>query len=41
MGMGTYLGETDTQTDEAVVDAVLYSVTHGWNVIDTGAGYCV
>lgn len=37
MGMGTYLGDTSVQTDEAVVDALLYSVTHGWNVIDTGA----
>jgi hypothetical protein len=36
MGMGTYLGEADSATDEAVVDALLYSVTHGWNVIDTG-----
>jgi hypothetical protein len=36
LGMGTYLGELDDATDEAMVAAVLYSVSHGWNVVDTG-----
>ncbi|KAJ9521686.1 hypothetical protein QJQ45_015390, partial [Haematococcus lacustris] len=38
LGVGTYLGEGDEATDEASVAALLYSVTHGWNVIDTGKG---
>lgn len=36
LGTGTYLGEADAETDEAVLRAVLHAVTHGWNVIDTG-----
>ena len=36
MGTGTYLGDPDARTDEAVTTAVIYSVAHGWNVIDTG-----
>ncbi len=37
LGVGTYLGEADGATDEAVVTALLYTLSHGWNVIDTGA----
>ena len=37
LGMGTYLGAIDDATDEQVLSALLYSVTRGWNVIDTGA----
>jgi hypothetical protein len=36
LGVGTYLGADDEGTDEAQLCALLYSVTHGWNVIDTG-----
>ncbi|KAL6755522.1 hypothetical protein V8C86DRAFT_2676453 [Haematococcus lacustris] len=39
LGVGTYLGEGDEATDEASVAALLYSVTHGWNVIDTASNY--
>jgi len=39
MGMGTYLGEPDALTDEAVIAALLYTVTHGWNVVDTASNY--
>ena len=36
IGFGTYLGESDTRTDEAMEASVIHSVTHGANVIDTG-----
>lgn len=36
LGTGTYLGKDDVKTDDAVTAALLFSVTHGWNVIDTG-----
>lgn len=39
VGMGTYLGDTDTKTDEMVVKAVKQSVTSGINVIDTAINY--
>lgn len=39
VGMGTYLGEPDSQTDVAVVSAVKQSVAAGINVIDTAINY--
>lgn len=39
LGMGTYLGASDADTDEAVTSAVLKSIASGWNVIDTAANY--
>jgi aryl-alcohol dehydrogenase-like predicted oxidoreductase len=36
LGTGTYLGNADDSTDEQVLTALLYAVTRGWNVIDTG-----
>ncbi len=39
VGMGTYLGDADTKTDEMVVKAVKQSVTSGINVIDTAINY--
>lgn len=38
LGMGTYLGEADDLTDEQTLCALLFTITHGWNVIDTGKG---
>jgi hypothetical protein len=38
LGVGTYLGEANDWTDEAVSAAVVTSVMSGWNVIDTGEG---
>lgn len=39
LGTGTHLGDLDTRTDEAVESAIIYSVTHGWNVIDTASSF--
>lgn len=39
LGIGTYLGENDKQTDEAVITAVIYGIMRGWNVIDTACNY--
>eukprot|EP00798_Chlamydomonas_sp_ICE-L_P031592 gene31592-6786_t len=39
LGIGTYLGPEDCKTDELVTTAVMYSVSHGWNVIDTASNY--
>lgn len=36
MGIGTYLGGIDDETDEQVVAAILRSIATNWNVIDTG-----
>lgn len=36
LGMGTYLGGEDDATDEAQLSALLYSISHGVNVVDTG-----
>lgn len=40
LGLGTYLGLQDEATDEAVLAAILYSASRGWNVIDTGRRAC-
>ena len=39
IGIGTYLGNADEQTDEAYADAVVRAVELGANVIDTAANY--
>jgi aryl-alcohol dehydrogenase-like predicted oxidoreductase len=39
VGMGTYLGDPDPQTDELVKNAVKQSVLSGVNVIDTAINY--
>ena len=39
VGIGTYLGEPDSQTDNAIKDAVKKSILSGINVIDTAINY--
>ncbi|GLC52659.1 hypothetical protein PLESTB_000654400 [Pleodorina starrii] len=39
LGVGTYLGDLDSRTDDAVAAAVIHSVVNGWNVIDTASNY--
>jgi aryl-alcohol dehydrogenase-like predicted oxidoreductase len=39
VGIGTYLGEPDTKTDQLVTDAVKQSIVSGVNVIDTAINY--
>ena len=39
IGMGTYLGNADEQTDQAVKNAIKQSVLNGINVIDTAINY--
>ena len=39
MGIGTYLGNTDSQTDTLVTEAVRKSILSGINVIDTAINY--
>jgi len=39
VGVGTYLGEADTKTDELVTNAVKQSIISGVNVIDTAINY--
>ncbi len=39
VGIGTYLGDSDEKTDEAVKNAVKQSVLSGVNVIDTAINY--
>ena len=39
IGLGTYLGEPDSQTDAIVKDAVKKSILSGINVIDTAINY--
>lgn len=39
VGMGTYLGDTDNATDEAVIQAVKDSIYAGVNVFDTAINY--
>lgn len=39
LGVGTYLGTPDSETDQLVADAVIQSVTHGINLIDTAINY--
>ena len=39
VGIGTYLGEPDSQTDKIVTDAVKKSILSGVNVIDTAINY--
>ncbi|KAL4440685.1 hypothetical protein ABPG77_000394 [Micractinium sp. CCAP 211/92] len=40
LGIGTYLGGGDAETDELVTSAVIRTVAvHRWNVIDTAANY--
>ncbi len=36
---GTYLGNEDDEIDEEVVSAIVKSVAHGCNVIDTARNY--
>ena len=39
VGIGTYLGNADSQTDEAVKSAIKQSILYGINVIDTAINY--
>ena len=39
VGIGTYLGDSDEKTDEAVKNAVKQCVQSGVNVIDTAINY--
>jgi len=39
LGMGTYLGETDRETDEMYWEAVRYVISGGVNVIDSAVNY--
>src|SRR3712207_8415446 len=39
IGLGTYLGKGDEQTDRAYADSVVRAVELGVNVIDTAANY--
>ena len=39
VGIGTYLGDPDTKTDELVTNAVKQSILSGINVIDTAINY--
>jgi len=39
VGIGTYLGDPDSKTDELVTSAVKQSITSGINVIDTAINY--
>ena len=39
VGIGTYLGEPDSKTDELVTNAVKQSITSGINVVDTAINY--
>ena len=39
VGLGTYLGEWDEETDRRYSEAVEHAVRHGANVIDTAANY--
>jgi len=39
LGVGTYLGTPDSETDKLVTDAVIQSVTRGINLIDTAINY--
>eukprot|EP00803_Ostreobium_quekettii_P010925 evm.model.scf_1074.1 EVM.evm.TU.scf_1074.1 scf_1074:17317-22172(-) len=39
LGVGTYLGAEDEQTDKDVTAAILQSLSRGWNVIDTASNY--
>ncbi len=39
VGIGTYLGEPDSQTDELVKNAVKQSISLGVNVVDTAINY--
>ncbi len=39
LGIGTYLGTPDSQTDKSVAQAIIHSVDNGINVIDTAINY--
>ena len=39
VGIGTYLGDPDAQTDQLVTDAVKKSILLGINVVDTAINY--
>lgn len=39
VGIGTYLGDVDTRTDELVTNAVKQSILSGVNVVDTAINY--
>ncbi len=39
LGIGTYLGGADSQTDDLVIDAIIESVRQGINLIDTAINY--
>ncbi len=39
VGIGTYLGNPDDQTDQLVINAIKKSILSGINVIDTAINY--
>ena len=39
LGVGTYLGTSSREDDLAATAAVVQSVAHGWNVIDSASNY--
>ena len=39
VGIGTYLGDTDLETDTQQKNAIKQSILHGVNVIDTAINY--
>ena len=39
VGIGTYLGDPDTRTDQLVTNAVIQSILSGVNVVDTAINY--
>ncbi|KAK9917236.1 hypothetical protein WJX75_002180 [Coccomyxa subellipsoidea] len=39
LGIGTYLGNSNPETDETVTTSIIASVNRGWNCIDTASNY--
>jgi aryl-alcohol dehydrogenase-like predicted oxidoreductase len=39
IGLGTYLGEADAQTDALYAESISYALTHGCNVLDAAINY--
>ncbi|GMH42510.1 hypothetical protein BSKO_10429 [Bryopsis sp. KO-2023] len=39
LGVGTYLGSADEDTDNAVASGIVMSIAHGWNILDTASNY--
>ena len=39
LGVGTYLGTASLEDDITATAAIVQSVSHGWNIVDTAANY--